>query len=102
MSFELLGFILVVAGAIPWTLFVILYAWKGRQVWWAWPTGRAVMVASLSVALLLDMSLLLDVLSLPMWLAQTIAAVIIGGIAVGGWLKLGAILDVSKPKDPPR
>ena len=92
MSADTAAVILVLVAAPAATLFPICYAWISRGLWWRTPAGRALMVSSTALALLIDISLAYQ------WLGDDYAArdvvrlTVYALIATGAWLKLGALL----------
>lgn len=80
---------LVIAGAVPATLFVLLYPILSPQFYRSW-IGRALFTSSFGLAALLDLSLLAKWFHLI--LPREVVAMIVLLIAVGAWLKLAALL----------
>jgi hypothetical protein len=69
------------------TLFVLLYGL--RAPWYRSPTGRAIFTKALSLALILDLSVLAYyVQTLPTW----VGPVVMGITAAGVYMQLGALL----------
>lgn len=89
---EHLGLVFIVLGAIPATAFPFAYAYVARGIWWREPSGRALIVSSTALALLLDLSLLFRVVTLPPYASLVVVLVVVALIAAGAWLKLGALL----------
>lgn len=87
---EVLVFALLIAAAVPATLFPFVYGWTARAVWWRVPAGRALIVSSTALALLLDVELAAIVW--PALDGLTTVLVVLAVIAIGAWLKLGALL----------
>ena len=80
---------LVIAAAIPATLFVVLYPILSPSFWRSW-IGRALFTSSAGLAALLDLSLLAKWFGLI--LAREVVSMILLLIALGAWLKLAALL----------
>lgn len=78
-------------GAIAYSLFVACYLVWARRSWWTTRPGRAVLVASLSSALLLDLTLVLRVVEVSPLAGLAITAGVVGLIALGGVLKLTSL-----------
>lgn len=76
------------AGAIPTTLFVAIYGLSNH--WWRSWIGRALLVSTTGLALLFDLSLLNHYH--PLAITLTWSNVVVGFVALGGWLKLVALL----------
>lgn len=89
MSYQTLVDILIIAAAIPATLFVLLYPLLSPQFWRSW-IGRALFTSSAGLAALLDLSLLAKWFHLI--LPRTVVAGILTLIALGAILKLAALL----------
>jgi hypothetical protein len=76
-------------GAPAQTLFVVVYGlWSP---WWRTQTGRAIFTKGLSVALLLDLSLLAAAVG-PYTGHQIVALAVISLVALGAWMQLIALL----------
>lgn len=89
MSFQTLVDLLVIAAAIPATLFVILYPALSPQFWRTW-IGRGMWTSSAGLAALLDLSLCAKWFG---WvLPRSVVAVILALIALGALSKLHALL----------
>ena len=82
---------LTLLAAPPATVFPFAYAWISRGIWWRTPTGRALMVSSTGLALLINISLVYRVLG-DYALRDTVRLSVFALIAVGVWLKLGALV----------
>lgn len=75
------------AGAVPQTAFVLIYGL--RFPWYRYTTGRAIFTKALGLALILDLSLAVNHYGqLPAW----VGPVVLGFVAVGCWMQLGALL----------
>lgn len=89
MTYERLVDYLVIAAAIPATLFLILYPILSPQFYRTW-IGRALFTSAGGLAALLDISLLAK------WFHLIIPREVLVGIlvliAAGAWLKLAALL----------
>jgi hypothetical protein len=92
VSADVAAVLLVVAAAPAATVFPFLYAWVARGVWWRTPTGRALMVSSTALALLIDISLAYQAFGDDYALRDLVRLSVFGLIAVGAWLKLGALV----------
>lgn len=89
MTIEFWVDILVIAAAIPATLFVILYPILSPQFWRTW-IGRALETSSFGLAILLDLSLVAKWFG---WQAPRVSVlVILAIIAAGAWLKVVALV----------
>lgn len=91
MSADTAAVALVIAAAPAATLFPLLYAWVARGVWWRTPTGRALMTSSVALALLIDISLAYQAFGDNYALRDVVRLTVFALIAVGAWLKLGAL-----------
>lgn len=78
---------LIVSGAIPATLIPIVYF---RRPWRASPAGRALLVLSLGLMLLYDVTLLNRAIDYPF--RMEVALAVIGLVSAGLWLLLVAII----------
>ncbi len=92
MNADLAAVILVLIAAPPATLFPLAYAWIARGVWWRTPAGRALMTSSTALALLIDISLLYQWLGDDYALRDAVRLTVYALVALGAWLKLGALL----------
>lgn len=81
--------VLLWAGAVPGTLFVLIYGLGGNHWWLSW-IGRALFISTLGLALLFDLSLFNHYH--PLVLTVTESNVVVGFVALGVWLKLVALL----------
>jgi len=82
-------YVLVIAGAVPATLFVILYPILSPSFWRSW-IGRALEISALALALLLDLSVASRYFGHPLTPAVRLALVAL--IALGAWLEFLALL----------
>lgn len=89
---EFLGLVFIWVGAIASSLFVILYPIAARGIWWREPSGRALMTSSVGLALLLDLTLLFRVVTLPPYESLVIVLVVVGIVSLGACLKVGALV----------
>lgn len=80
------------AGAIAYTVFVPTLAWWAANTWRLTLIGWGLMAAATSTALLLDLTLLFRVWTPPALVGLWVSLAVIALIAVGGWLKLAALL----------
>lgn len=92
MMYLTIAYVLLILAAAPATAFPICYAWFSRGVWHTHPTGRALMLSSTALAVLLDWELLTAVVPVPPEVEQSLTLAILALIAGGAWLKLGALL----------
>ncbi len=92
MSADTLAVLLIIAAAPAATLFPFAYAWIARGVWWREPIGRALMVSSTGLALLIDISLAYQAFGDNYALRDVVRLTVFAWIALGAWLKLGALL----------
>ena len=92
MSADTVAVLLVLAAAPAATLFPFLYGWVARGVWWRTPTGRALMTSSTALALLIDISLAYKVFGDDYALRDVVRLTVYALIALGAWLKLGALV----------
>lgn len=81
----------IIGGAAAFTVFVPLYAWWARGLWWHALAGIALMVSSAATALLLDLTLLFRVWPPSLLVGEWVSLVVIALIAVGGCLKVAAL-----------
>lgn len=79
-------------GAIAYTAFLLTYVWWARSVWWRVPAGGALVVSSLASTLLLTLSLVFRYVEVDPLTAAIITVIVVGLVALGGILKLGAIV----------
>jgi len=80
---------LVVAGAVPATLFVVLYPILSPSFWRSW-IGRALETSALALALLLDLSVAVKYIGHPLTPAVRVSLVAL--ITLGAWLKFLALV----------
>ena len=92
MSADTLAVVLVIAAAPAATTFPFAYAWISRGVWWRTPTGRALMTSSTALALLIDISLAYKFFGDDYALRDVVRLTVYALIALGAWLKLGALI----------
>lgn len=92
MSADLAAIILVALAAPPLTLFPFFYAWIGRGVWYRSPAGRALMVSTTGLALLVDISLAYQWLGSDYALRDAVRLTVYAWVALGAWLKFGALI----------
>ena len=79
-------------GGIAYTLFTPGYLWWGWGTWNRTLVGWALASAAFSSALLLDLTLLFRVWTPPVLVGLWVTLAVIGLIAVGGCLKLAALV----------
>ena len=92
MSHDTLAAWLIILAAPAATCFPFLYAWVGRGVWWRSPAGRALMVSSSGLALLIDVSLIYQAFGDDYPGRNAVRLIVFAFIAAGAWLKLGALV----------
>lgn len=92
MNADALAVALIIAAAPPATLFPFVYAWVARGVWWHNPTGRALMASSVGLALLIDIALAYKAFGDDYALRDAVRIAVYALIALGAWLKFGALL----------
>lgn len=92
MSVDVLAVVLIALAAPPATLFPPCYAVIARGVWWRTPTGRALMTSTVALALLIDISLAYRAFGDNYALRDVVRLTVFGLIALGAWLKFGALL----------
>ena len=90
MTADTAAILLVLSAAPPATLFPLIYGFTVR--WWTFPIGRALMVSSTALGLLIDISLLYNWLGDDYYLRDVVRLTVFGLISAGAWLKLVAIL----------
>lgn len=96
MSADTVALLLIIAAAPPLTLFVPYYAWVARGVWWRNPAGRALMVSTSGLALLVDISLLYAVFGDEYPYRDAVRLTVYAWITAGSWLKFGALVYESR------
>lgn len=96
MSADTVALLLILAAAPPLTLFVPYYAWVARGVWYRNPAGRALMVSTSGLALLVDISLLYAVFGDDYPHRDVVRLTVYCWIVVGAWLKFGALVYESR------
>ena len=90
MTADTAAILLVLSAAPPATLFPLIYGFTVR--WWTFPIGRALMVSSTALGLLIDISLLYNWLGDDYYLRDVVRLTVFSLISAGAWLKLVAIL----------
>lgn len=100
MSADTLAVVLVVLAAPPATLFPPFYAWISRNRWWRNPTGRALMTSSTALALLIDISLAYQAFGDDYVLRDVVRLTVFALIALGAWLKFGALIYEWRHREP--
>src|SRR5690242_7181820 len=90
MTADTAAVLLVLSAAPPATLFPLIYGFTVR--WWTFPIGRALMVSSSALGLLVDISLLYNWLGDDYALRDVVRLTVFALISAGAWLKLVAIL----------
>lgn len=81
---------LLVIGAIPYSLFTVTFLLRTR--WWLTPAGRALMVSTPAVALVLLEEIAFAFLPVSYRVELIATFVLLVLIAAGGWLKFGALV----------
>lgn len=81
----------IIAGAVAYTVFSPAYLWWSFGVWNHTLVGWALATAAASMALVLDLTLLFRVWTPPGLVGLWVSLVVLGLVAVGGWLKLAAL-----------
>lgn len=92
MNADTAATVLVIAAAPAASLFPFVYAWVARGIWWRTPTGRALMASSVGLALLIDISLVYKAFGDDYALRDAVRLSVYALIALGAWLKFGALL----------
>jgi hypothetical protein len=87
---DAMGLWIVRVGAVPLTLFVLLYGFTVR--WWEFWIGRALMVSSTGTAALIDLALLNRQIGREYALAEPLLLAVLVFMSAGGVLKLVALL----------
>jgi hypothetical protein len=90
VSADTAAVLLVLLAAPAATLFPLIYGFTVR--WWTFWIGRALMVSSTALGLLIDISLIYNWLGDDYFLRDVVRLTVFGMIAAGAWLKLIAIL----------
>lgn len=88
-----IAFALICYSALPATLFVVVYA---RRPWWRSIYGRALMLSGLSLALLLDLTLLFRWVPVPG--AHVIQLVVFALVAVATTLMCVAVVKAGRSR----
>jgi hypothetical protein len=90
MSADTAAVLLVLSAAPAATLFPLIYGLTVR--WWTFWIGRALMVSSTGLGLLIDISLIYNWLGDDYALRDVVRLTVYAFITLGAWLKLVAIL----------
>ena len=90
MSADTAAVLMILSAAPAATLFPLIYGFTVR--WWTFPIGRALMVSSTGLGLLIDISLIYQWLGDDYFLRDVVRLSVYGFIVAGAWLKLIAIL----------
>lgn len=88
---ELVAVALLFVAAVPATVFPFAYAWIARGVWWRVPSGRALIVSTVALAMLLDYEVVEMVVEFDDRASLYVVVATLGLIAAGAWLMLGAL-----------
>ena len=96
MSVDTVALILIACAAPPLTMFVPYYAWVARGVWYRNPAGRALMVSTSGLALLVDISLLYAVFGDNYPGRDIVRLTVYVWVVLGAWLKFGALVYESR------
>lgn len=91
MTTDTVAVLLVLGMAPPATLFPIIYGLSGP--WWRLPIGRALMMKSVGLALLVDISLLYNWFGDDYWGREVVRLVVFSLIFCGLWMQFGALLS---------
>lgn len=92
MSADTFALCCIVAAALPLNFFVVFYAIIGRHSWWRFPATRATMLATLSLAELVDISLLFMLFGADYPYRDVIRNFVYVQIALAAYLKAGALV----------
>lgn len=87
---ELVALSLVVAAALPFALTTIVLA--AKTPWWRTPAGRALMVSTPAVAVLLITELVFAFLPVSYFTETVVTIATLSLITVGGWGKFAALV----------
>lgn len=90
MTADTAAILLVLAAAPAATLFPLLYGFTVR--WWTFWIGRALMVSSTGLGLLIDISLIYQWLGDNYALRDVVRLTVYAFICAGAWLKLTALV----------
>lgn len=86
---DLIALILVIGIAPPSTLFALGYVLT--RPWWSTRIGRAMLISTLGLALLVDIALLYNFLGDDYALRDAVRLTVYWVICVGAWYKFGAL-----------
>lgn len=86
---EVIAVVLIIATAIPATLFALIYGFT--VPWWETLIGKAMLISSTALALLVDISLLYRVFGDDYFLREVVLLFILQLICQGAWYKWGAL-----------
>jgi hypothetical protein len=90
MSADVIAVILVAATAPPATLFALIYGFTSP--WWRTAIGRALLVSSTALALLVDISLLYQAFGDNYALRDAVRLTVFSLVCAGAWMKFGALV----------
>lgn len=83
---------LIMAAAPPLTIFPIAYTIIARGLWWRASAGRALMVSTTGLALLVDITIAYQWLGDDYPFRDAVRLTVFALIVAGAWLKLGSLL----------
>lgn len=92
-----LAFVLVAGIAPPATLFALLYTFT--RPWWTTMIGRAMLISSTGLALLVDISLLYRWLGDDYALRDAVRLTVFWVVCAGAWWKFGALVRRGRATD---
>lgn len=92
MNSDVVALVFITLSAPPLTLFPLCFAWWARGVWYRTPAGRALMVSTAGLALLVDISLLYAVFGDDYPGRDVVRLAVYALIVFGAWLKFGALV----------
>lgn len=89
MTADTIALMLVIGTAPPATLFALVYGFT--TPWWRTMIGRALLISSTGLALLVDISLLYQWLGDQYALRDVVRLMVYAFIFLGAWLKLASL-----------
>lgn len=96
MNADNLAMALVVSSALPLNCFPFALAWFSRGVWFRTSAGLALMVSTTGLAALVDITILYKVFGDDYPYRDLVRNTVYAWIALGAWLKFGALLYESR------
>lgn len=87
---EIVAVVLIIATAIPATLFALVYGFT--VPWWETLIGKAMLISSTALALLVDITLLYRVFGDDYYLREVVLMFVLQLISQGAWWKWGALI----------